>query len=84
MFLDSTIYYLCISESNNSKHKFICEQFKSFEEAKYNYTKICLINKIKEDHVSQIVPICKYIPLSLHNYYVNKKITHSMIQVKIK
>ena len=82
MFLDTRIYFLCVSQSNNSRQRFTCEQFESFNEANYYYTKLSL-TKLKEQHVSQIVPICRYTPSILQTYYLNKKLSENMVRTSV-
>lgn len=83
MFLDTRVYFLCVSQSNNSKQYFTCKQFQSFNDAKYHYHMLSITNKLKTEHVSQIIPICKFTPYILQSYYLNKKICKYMVRASI-
>ena len=67
------VVYLCIEKQNdlNLNGRFYCYSFNSFEKAN-NFKNMKL--SLKPNLKATLIPMCKWVPMLMHKYFLNYKL----------
>lgn len=69
--------YLCVKQHYYQSYK--CMKFEDYSQADSYYKK-----NYKNNEISTLMPVCKYVPVMFHKYILEYKLSKLLIQVKIR